>query len=67
MNRAGNVAAVARAIVTRPRSKGSRNTSRQRRLNSGNSSRNRTPWWAMLISPGRGTVPPPTMPASLMV
>ena len=57
----------AREIVTCPISSGWRSTSRLRRLNSGNSSRNNTPWWAMLISPGVGTLPPPTMPASLIV
>ena len=29
--------------------------------NSGNSSRNKTPLWARLISPGLGHVPPPTI------
>ena len=57
----------AREMVTRPSSSGWRSTSRLRRLNSGSSSRNRTPWWASEISPGAGGLPPPTMPASLMV
>ena len=68
MNDAGKVVEpVARAIVTRPSSSGWRRTSRLLRLNSGSSSRNRTPWWAMLISPGWGTCPPPTIPASEIV
>ena len=33
------------------------------RLNSGSSSRNSTPLWARLISPGVGVEPPPTRPA----
>ena len=32
-------------------------------MNSGKSSRNRTPWCAIEISPGRGFVPPPARPA----
>ena len=36
-------------------------------LNSGSSSRKRTPWWARETSPGRGLVPPPSRPASEMV
>jgi len=44
MSRAGNVSvAVARLIVTTPSSNGCRSTSSVCRLNSGNSSRNRTP------------------------
>ena len=31
------------------------------------SSKNNTPLWARLISPGFGTVPPPAIPARLMV
>ena len=53
MNRAGKVAVrAARAIVTQPSSSGWRSTSSTRRSNSGISSRNSTPWWARLISPG---------------
>jgi hypothetical protein len=36
-------------------------------LNSGNSSRKRTPLCARLTSPGLGNVPPPSKPISLMV
>jgi hypothetical protein len=36
-------------------------------LNSGSSSRKRTPLWARLTSPGRGNEPPPTTAASLAV
>jgi len=65
---AGNVRLpIARLIVTSPSSSGWRSTSRVRRLNSGNSSRNSTPLWARLISPGVGMLPPPTSPASLSV
>ncbi len=55
----------ARLIVTRPSSSGWRSTSSVLRLNSGNSSRNKTPLWASEISPGWGVLPPPTRPASL--
>ena len=55
----------ARLIVTWPSSSGWRSTSSVFRLNSGNSSRNRTPLWAIEISPGCGVLPPPTSPASL--
>ena len=57
----------AREIVTVPSSSGCRSTSSVRRLNSGNSSRNRTPLWLREISPGEGVEPPPTRPASLIV
>src|SRR5437763_1058151 len=68
MKLAGNVVELsAREMVTLPSSNGCRSTSRLRRLNSGSSSRKRTPWCARLISPGAGVLPPPTMPASLMV
>ncbi len=43
-----------------PDSKGSRKTSNTLRSNSGSSSRNSTPWWARVISPGCGFEPPPT-------
>lgn len=59
MNDAGNVSDIAaREIVTRWSSSGWRKTSRTLRSNSGNSSRNSTPWCAKLTSPGRGTAPP---------
>jgi hypothetical protein len=45
MNRAGKVRVeAAREMVTHPSSKGWRNTSNTFRLNSGNSSKNNTPW-----------------------
>ena len=64
MNRAGSVAvAAARATVMLPSSSGCRRASNDARLNSGNSSRKRTPRWERLIAPGRGTpAPPPTRP-----
>ena len=55
----------ARLIVTWPSSSGWRSTSSVVRLNSGSSSRNNTPLWARLISPGVGVEPPPTRPALL--
>ena len=55
----------ARLMVTLPSSSGWRRTSSVLRLNSGISSRNSTPLWARLISPGCGGLPPPTRPASL--
>ena len=59
--RAGKTATpAARAIRTTPSSTGWRSTSRARRPNSGISSRKRTPLWARLTSPGRGSAPPPT-------
>ena len=61
---AGNVVEFsARLIVTWPSSSGWRSTSSVVRLNSGSSSRNSTPLWARLISPGVGVEPPPTRPA----
>ena len=42
-------------------------TSSTLRLNSGSSSRNNTPLWASETSPGFGTAPPPTNPASEIV
>ena len=70
-DRQGHAASVAeridRAMVTAPDSRGWRSTSRLLRWNSGSSSKNSTPWWARLISPGAGGLPPPTMPASEMV
>src|SRR5208283_3677364 len=66
MKSAGNVELfIARLMVTLPSSSGWRRTSRVLRLNSGISSRKRTPLWAMEIWPGCGGLPPPTKPASL--
>jgi hypothetical protein len=68
MKSAGNsVARSARLIDTVPSSSGCRRTSSVVRLNSGSSSRNSTPLWARLISPGAGVEPPPTRPALLIV
>lgn len=59
--RAGKSACrAARETVIWPVSRGSRRTSRTRRSNSGSSSKNKTPWCAKVISPGRGDPPPPT-------
>jgi hypothetical protein len=56
--RAGNSALrAAREMVMVPVSSGSRSASRAERANSGNSSRNNTPWCALEISPGRGGEP----------
>jgi len=64
----GNVALVPdRTTVTTPSSTGWRRSSRTFLRNSGSSSRNSTPWWARLTSPGRGTSPPPMSPASVTV
>ena len=54
-------------MVTAPSSKGWRMTSKTFFLNSGNSSKNKTPLWDRLTSPGRGMAPPPISPASEMV
>ena len=63
MKLAGNVVLFrARLIVTVPSSSGWRSTSSVRRLNSGSSSRKRTPLWLIEISPGVGVEPPPTRP-----
>ena len=51
-------------MVTRRSSIGCRITSNTVRLNSGNSSRNNTPWCAKEISPGCGFPPPPTRATS---
>jgi hypothetical protein len=68
MNRAGNERlAKARLMVMRPSSSGPRRVSSTFRLYPGSSSRKRTPLWAREASPGDVIVPPPTMPASLMV
>lgn len=62
--RAGNSACrAAREITMRPVSSGSRSASSALRWNSGNSSRNSTPWCASEISPGLGGEPPPTSAA----
>jgi site-specific DNA recombinase len=55
--------ALALATVTSPVSSGWRSESSTARWNSGNSSRNRTPRWARLTSPGRTRRPPPTSAA----
>jgi hypothetical protein len=61
LNSAGKVVLrSARLIVTEHSSSGWRKTSRVLRLNSGISSRNKTPLWARLILLGCGVVPPPT-------
>ena len=52
----------AREMVTRPSSSGCRIVSSTLRLNSGNSSRNSTPWCASEISPGVGLMLPPSKP-----
>ena len=57
----------ARDKVMRPFSKGSRKASSARRGNSGNSSRNNTPWCAREISPGFGGDPPPTKATEVAV
>ena len=51
-----------RTIATRPSSSGWRSASSAGRGNSDSSSRNSTPWWARLASPGPGAAPPPTRP-----
>ena len=68
MKLAGNVTVpCALLIVTTLSSSGWRRTSSDECPNSGSSSRNSTPRWARVISPGRGTIPPPTSPAFEMV
>ena len=55
MKRVGNaITRWPRTIVTRPSSSGWRSASRLERTNSDSSSRNSTPWWASVASPGRG-------------
>ena len=49
-------------MVTRPSSSGWRIVSSTLRLNSGSSSRNKTPWCASEISPGVGLMLPPSKP-----
>src|SRR3989304_2631358 len=64
MKFAGNVTVPwARLTVTTPSSIGCRIDSSTEWGNSGSSSRKRTPRWLSVISPGRGTRPPPTSPA----
>ncbi len=68
MKRAGySTVNCARLMVMAPSSSGWRRTSSAPRLNSGSSSRKRTPWCAIEISPGCGGAPPPHNPASEMV
>ena len=68
MNSDGKVTLpAARDTVTLPSSIGCRITSSVERLNSGNSSRKRTPLWARLTSPGAGMVEPPNKPTSEIV
>ena len=55
----------AREMVTLPDSSGSRMASNADLGNSGSSSRNKTPWCAKEISPGRGGEPPPTKATAL--
>ena len=57
----------ARPTVTVPSSSGCRIASRTSRRNSGNSSRNKTPWCASVTSPGRMSVPPPSRLAAELV
>ena len=56
-----------RQIATSPASRAVPSASRASRRNSGSSSRKRTPWWAIVASPGRVGVPPPSRPAALIV
>ena len=68
MQRVGNsITRCERTIATRPSSSGWRSASSAERANSDSSSRNSTPWWASVISPGNGTVPPPTRPGGEIV
>jgi hypothetical protein len=55
----------AREIVTVRSSSGWRITSSTCWPNSGSSSRNSTPRWLSVISPGRGLRPPPTSPPTV--
>ena len=57
----------ARLMVTTLSSMGWRSTSSTAWPNSGSSSRNSTPRWLSVISPGLGMRPPPTSPAFEMV
>ncbi len=63
-NAAGNrTVDPARAIDTHPSSTGSRRPCSRLIPNSGASSRKRMPWWARDASPGRVSLPPPTIPS----
>jgi hypothetical protein len=55
------------SLYMMPFSRGYRKTSRTWRLNSGSSSKNKTPWCASDTSLGTGTWPPPIRPTSEMV
>ena len=68
MKRVGNATTCwPRTIVTCPSSSGWRSASRLERTNSDSSSRNSTPWWASVASPGSGCDPPPTRPEAEIV
>ena len=54
-------------MSTLPSSSGWRSASSAARENSASSSRNSTPRWASVTSPGRGRAPPPTRPCGEMV
>ena len=63
MQRVGNsITRWERTITIRPSSSGWRSASSDERANSDSSSRNSTPWWASVTSPGAGWAPPPTRP-----
>ena len=63
MHRVGNIITRwERTITMRPSSSGWRSASSDERANSDSSSRNSTPWWASVTSPGAGCAPPPTRP-----
>ena len=68
MKRVGNAITFwPRTIVTCPSSSGWRSASSDGRANSDSSSRNSTPWWASVASPGVGCEPPPTRPEAEIV
>ena len=68
INRQGKAALpCTRLTVTTRSSSGWRRASSASRENSGSSSKNSTPLWARLTSPGRGTVPPPDSADALVV
>ena len=68
MNRVGRTSACwLRTIVTQPSSSGCLSASSAGRTNSESSSRNSTPRWASVASPGRGVGPPPTRPGAEIV
>jgi hypothetical protein len=67
-NRLGSITECrTRVIVTEPSSSGWRRASSADRENSPSSSRNSTPPWAIVTSPARGGLPPPTSPAGEIV